>query len=124
MSKLLRLKSVAMATNRMIWVPACSSMVPEAVVQVCQPPVGAKLMSPVASTPPNSRRNDPLLASEATRASTVYRPAAGTTTVYSSHSPATIQPTLKPPPVSAQTSMSTPSAVRYWPPWLADSLSL
>src|SRR5215471_11055318 len=42
-----------------------------------------------------------------------------TLTVYSTHSPADVHPTSKPPPVSVLASMSTPSLVRYWPPWLA-----
>ncbi len=87
------------------------------VVQVCHPPVFGTVMGPVMSTPLASTWNVPPFPDAATRASMVYVPAVVTFTVYFSHSPAAIQPTLYPPPVSEVPSMST-SVLRYCAPEL------
>src|SRR5262245_25398308 len=70
------------------------------VVQVCQPPVLGTVRLPVTSTPPISTCSFPPAPGLDTRRVRSSTPAAVTLTVYLSHSPGWIQPTLNPPPVS------------------------
>src|SRR2546423_2819383 len=88
------------------------------VCQICQPPVFGIVIVPVLSTPSNSTWNVPPAPFDATLDCSEYVPAVWTLTVYSSHSPPVIQPTLKPPPVSVVLSRSTFSDGRYTPPLL------
>ena len=61
--------------------------------QFCQPPVEASVTVPLTFAPSISTCSVPPVESEATRASSVYEPLVATFTVYSSHSPAAVQPT-------------------------------
>jgi hypothetical protein len=102
--------------------PAIEMPERDASVYVCQPPVALTAIVPRTAPSSRTRRSPTASPAEATRAVMVYV-AAVVLTVYSSHSPFTIQPTLCPPPVSPEASMSTPSA-RSCPPVFPAVVSL
>src|SRR5688572_9972150 len=108
--------------TRSTWTPSLSSTFLPIVVKVCHPPVFGTTSCPVLSTPSTSTCSFAFDPVEATRAWSRYAPASFTSMVYSSHSPARVQPTKCPPPASLVVATSTP-VLRYAPPRLLPSAS-
>src|SRR5512138_2496172 len=102
----LRLNPAASTAMRMTCWPAVSEKLLEVtVVQVCQPPVDGMDIVPVTFAPSISACSEPPPDCDAVRPLSVYVPPVVTLTVYSSHSPAAVQPTSLPAPVSVDASM-------------------
>src|SRR5207302_4548844 len=89
----------------------------------CQPADGAVSVPPTL-TPSSSTCSDLPVVFEASRAIRSKAPLVATDTSNSSHSPASVQPTLQPPPTSLVTSASTAVELHDALPKLADVVSL
>src|SRR5215211_7888721 len=97
---------ISITNRRTCAPPARVTPLVRTVVQVCQLPVSGTVSGPVLSAPFTSIWKVPPEPADATRTSKSYVPEATTLTLYRSHSPASTQPTLKPPPALDDDSIS------------------